>query len=296
MGRVLPSGRWVCAIVLIATGALAADEQQSTTSSKTSSSKNAVPTTQPAVANPLDTLSASQFDLSAHFADFDGCFVLVNDAEKTVQRFRPTRCSEQLPPCSTFKVPNSLIALETGVIADADTVFRWDGKQHRRKALNRDHALQSAVKHSVLWYFQEVARRVGQQRMDATLAKLDYGNRDTSAGLTTFWLGESLAISADEQVAFLMKLKQRQLPFSDRAQQITRHVMRQTPDGNLYGKTGSCLAADGRPPVGWFVGWVEAEDTTYYFATNIKGEDAWGYAARDITRAVLASRGIAITE
>ncbi|MGE3180315.1 MAG: penicillin-binding transpeptidase domain-containing protein [Phycisphaerae bacterium] len=296
MSRFLPRGVLVCASVVAIAGGCLAQHPISTEPAATSLSATTHPTSQPTAGKDFAALDASEIDLKRFFGDFDGCFVLVDEAAEKVYRYQPSRCAERLPPCSTFKIPNSLIGLEAGVVRDADDVYRWDGTEHPRKPLNRDHALRSAVAHSVLWYFQELAKRVGETQMQASLDKLDYGNRDMSGGLTTFWLSSSLRVSADEQVAFLMKLKHEQLPFAVRNQHIARDVIRQFPDGNLFGKTGSCEECEEFPQIGWFVGWVETERGNYFFATNIKGAKAWGYPARDIAREILKDRNIDVKE
>ena len=64
-----------------------------------------------------------------------------------------------------------------------------------------------------MWYFRSSPRasaRNGCRNID----KIGYGNKDISGGLTTFWLGSSLQISALEQVDLLNKLYSGQLPFS----------------------------------------------------------------------------------
>ena len=56
------------------------------------------------------------------------------------------RSGEPQLPASTFKIPNSVIALETGVVGDPDKdVFQWDGVTRSIEAWNRDHTLRSAI-------------------------------------------------------------------------------------------------------------------------------------------------------
>jgi len=245
---------------------------------------------------PIDELAASTIDLSTTFEGYDAAFVLVNEKTKTVERFKLKRCQERFGPCSTFKVPHALIGLDLGVIADENHLMKWDGKKRWREALNRDHTLATAMEHSVLWYFQRVAPKIGAARMRENLKKLNYGNQDISSGLTTFWLSQSLKISADEQVEFMRKLRSGRVPFGKRAQEVTRKVitLENNKDYTLAGKTGTAASEDNqRMILGWFVGYVERGDASYVFACNISGEDkASGWKAKKLVLRVLRDRKI----
>ena len=164
-------------------------------------------------------------DLGQFFKDTDGCFVLYDLKRDRYTRHNEARCRQRFSPKSTFKIPNSLIGLETGVIGGADFVIPWDRAQYPPADWDaepfvhwkRDHDLRSAFKYSVLWYYREIAKRVGAQRMKELVTKLDYGNRDTSGELERFWLNETLKISADEQLEFLKKLYAGKRPVSRRS-------------------------------------------------------------------------------
>ena len=86
-------------------------------------------------------------------------------------------CERSFIPTSAFKIPNTIIRLETGVIPDAAFTLKWDGQTRWLQAWNRDHDLRSAFRNSVVWYYQEVARRIGEARMKAWLERLGYGKR-----------------------------------------------------------------------------------------------------------------------
>ncbi len=244
----------------------------------------------------VNTLPSTTIDLAKTFDGFEASFVLVNEKTQTVERFNPKRCRERLGPCSTFKVPHALIALELGVLTDENHPMKWDGQQRWRDALNRDHTLASAMSDSVLWYFQRVAPEIGEERMRANLKKLDYGNQDISSGLTTFWLNQSLKISADEQVEFLRKLRTGRLPYGKHALKTTRKVitLESTKDYTLAGKTGTAASDDHeRMILGWFIGYVERGDEAYVFACNIAADEkAHGPRAKKLVLKVLRARGI----
>jgi beta-lactamase class D len=155
-------------------------------------------------------------ELSREFGSCQGTFALYDAARSHWLRYRPDDGDVRTSPCSTFKVLNSLIALETGVASGPDFQIPWDGTHHEIEAWNRDQTLRSAFAVSCIWYFQALAARIGAERYHEFLGKVSYGNGDISGGLTQFWLESSLLISPNEQVEFLRRLGARQLPFSAR--------------------------------------------------------------------------------
>ena len=107
-----------------------------------------------------------------------GTFVLFEPANDRYLILDPARAKQGFIPASTFKIPNALIGLEVGSIGDENEVFHWDGKPNPRPEWERDQTLATGMRYSVVWMFQEVARRTGKERMKDWLTKLDYGNRD----------------------------------------------------------------------------------------------------------------------
>ena len=257
------------------------------------------------LALPLLGPTARAADLSRIFAGTEGCFALYDLRRDRHTRHNEARCRERFSPKSTFKIPNSLIGLETGVIRDADFVIEWDKVKYPNNGANampfaawyRDHNLRTAFRDSVLWYYQELALRVCPERMRQMVAAFDYGNRDTSGPVNRFWLdNDKLKISADEQLEFLRKLHANRLPVSRRAHEVVKEIMVQErrPAYTLRAKTGGGPRAEG-VAIGWYVGYVETRDgNTYFFATNIDGPDFM--SVRDkrihITRQALAELGV----
>jgi beta-lactamase class D len=202
----------------------------------------------------------------------DACLVIMDPETSRIRVMNPDRAAQRFPPASSFKVPNALIGLDTGVIPDADHVIEWDGTRHEREINNQSHSLRSAMRYSVLWYYQELARRVGEPRMRAAVESLNYGNADTSSGLTTFWLRGSIRISANEQAAFLNRLREGTNPVSPRAAAIVKDILilAEGPGWAYRGKTGTYSGmVDGvESDLGWFVGWVERDGNALVFAAN----------------------------
>nr|AIA10790.1 classD_beta_lactamase [uncultured bacterium] len=240
-------------------------------------------------------------DLSPFFKDINGAFVLYDLKNDHYIRYNEARCRERFSPFSTFKIPNSLIGLESGVIKDADFIIPWDRRKYPPDDWTiepfihwgRDHTLRSAIKYSVVWYYRELAGRVGERAMKEYVSKLHYGNQDISGGVDRFWLNSTLKISADEQVAFLKALYKEELPVSSRPMKILKDilVLEETPQYKLSGKTGG--GPNNGKGLGWFVGYVETKGNVYFFATNIEGADY--LAIRDkriaLTKRILAELG-----
>ncbi len=247
-----------------------------------------------ASSSQIPKVHGKEINLEPFFKGYQGAFVLLGlQRESPVRfrslRYRPEQCAERLPPMSTFKIPNSLISLELGVVPDAKQMTKWDGTDYGNLDWNRDQNLASAFAVSAVWYYQRLAEKVGAERMQEQVRKIRYGNEDTSGGITQFWLNSSLKISADEQVEFLRRFVQGELPFSARTVSIVKEIMivGQNKRAVLRGKTGSA-GANNRRTLNWFVGYVEREGKTYVFATNIKGQDIPDRnTARKITEAIL---------
>lgn len=230
-------------------------------------------------------------DFASFFQGYEGCFVLYNVKQNSYIRYNEKRCEERLSPCSTFKIPNSLIGLETGVVKDENHVYKWDGVKRPIESWNRDHDLRSAIANSAVWYYQKLAAEVGETRMKEWLGKLHYGNEDISGGITTFWLDNSLKISANEQIDFLTKFYKNELPFSQRSLDIVKNVLilSKTDQSVFRGKTGSGYEENGKT-WGWFVGYVETGGNAYVFATNIEAKSgANGRKAREIVENIIKS-------
>lgn len=218
-------------------------------------------------------------DLAKRFADDStaGTFAaLIVDANAIVASDE-MRARDVILPASTFKIPNSLIALETGVVADPDKdIFKWDGKTYAIKEWDKDHTLRSAIAASAVPVYQEIARRIGADRMQAYLDRLAYGNRDIGGGIDRFWLSGAMRISPLQQIDFLDRLRRGALPMTKRVQDLTRDILPVTKVGasTIRAKNGligvdDVTAVDGiKTSVGWIVGWAEKGGARAVFALN----------------------------
>jgi len=202
-----------------------------------------------------------------------GTALIFDEQANRYEVFDRARTQTPFLPASTFKVFNALVALETGAVKDEYEVIRWDGVQRQFDGWNRDHSLASAMKFSAVWFYQEMARRAGQARMQQWIDKVGYGNGDISGGIDRFWLSGKLRISAVQQMAFLRRLAHGTLPFSERAQEAVRRItiVDAAPDYVMHGKTGWVLKGnnDRAVDLGWYVGWVERGGRRWFYALNI---------------------------
>lgn len=206
--------------------------------------------------------------------------------------FDAARAAAPCLPASTFKILNSCIALQTGVVTGPGEVFRWDGVTRSVAAWNRDMTMAEAFSASNVPVFQEIARRIGQKRMAAFVREAGYGNADIGGGIDRFWLEGKLRISAMQQLDFLERLRTGGTPFTPETVGAVAAMMTvdKGPGWTLRGKTG--WAVREKPGTGWFVGWAERGGEVWYFAVNIDMNDLAQAGARvGVARAALRGLG-----
>lgn len=216
------------------------------------------------------------------FDGFRGTIVVYDQQHDMYTRWNDQRAMQRFSPCSTFKIPNALIALEAGVIPNSDYVIDWDSAKYPRQewwsdnlwsTMAKPHNLKSAIKYSVVWYFQELAKRIGKERYKKYLSIMNYGNRDISGELTEFWLMSSLKISAHEQVEFLKRFYHNRFGFKkENIRQVKEAIVLEENDRyRLSGKTGLGISDD--QTIGWLVGYLEQGENVYFYAMNIESDD-----------------------
>lgn len=225
-------------------------------------------------------------DFAKYFkeARVEGAFLLYDLKNDKYLAFNSERLLRGYVPASTYKIFNSLVALETGVIRDENEVLKWDGTVREVAAWNQDHNMRSAMKVSAVWFYQELARRIGEERMQHYVNLANYGNKNINGGIDMFWLTGELRITPRAQIDFLVRLYQNKLPFAQRTMAIVKDIFifEQSNGYVLRAKTGWA------GKVGWFVGYVERGEQAYFFALNIdivKDEDV--SARINITKNIL---------
>ncbi|AAV82640.1 beta-lactamase class D domain-containing protein [Idiomarina loihiensis GSL 199] len=219
----------------------------------------------------------------------EGTIVVVDgrDSEQTTLVFDKERAAKRFSPASTFKIPHTLFALDAGVVQDEFEVFKWDGVERSFAGHNSDQNLRSAIRNSTVWVYQQFAEDIGAEKAKSYLKRIDYGNADPSDDVRNYWLDGQLAISANEQIAFLQRLYRNELPFAVEHQRLIKDLMIVEAERNwiLRAKTGW----EGR--FGWWVGWVEWPEGSVFFALNIDTPNRMADLAKreKITREILTS-------
>lgn len=239
--------------------------------------------------------SAEDLTISKLFSEkgVDGTMVITS--LKSGQKFiyNDARANQRFSPASTFKIINTLIAVEEKAIAGKDDVFKWDGHVYELPNWNHDHTLATAFKVSCVWCYQQLARRIGAEKYRAYLKQSDYGELQNHFETSMFWLDGSLQISALEQVGFLKKVVQHQLPFSPDTYTTLRQIMlmEEAPTYSLWAKTG--LARRAKSQVGWYVGYMETPTDIWFFSLNMDIRNDKDLPLRqDLVRLALQAKGI----
>ncbi|MBN2893669.1 MAG: class D beta-lactamase [Bacteroidales bacterium] len=173
-------------------------------------------------------------------------------------------------PASTFKIPNSIIAVELGVIESDTTIIKWDGEERKMDIWEKDLTYKEAFQVSCVPCYQEIARQIGYNRMKDYLEKFDYKQMVfDSSTIDNFWLEGDSKISQFEQIEFLVKFYNSKLPISERTEEIVKKIMvvEETENYILSAKTGWGTRKGNDN--GWFVGFIETDNKVYFFATNV---------------------------
>lgn len=231
-------------------------------------------------------------DFKKYFDEFNhtGAFVLYDLNNDTYIRYNPDRCNQQFIPASTFKIFNSLAALESGAVKSENEIIKWDGIDRGWIEWNKDMDMKHAFRYSSVWFYQEIARRVGEKQMQLLLNENNYGNKDISGGIDLFWLEGGFRVSPDQQVNFLVRLYKNDLKFSERSMNIVKEIMiyEQSDEYTLRAKTGWGIRFELQ--VGWFIGYLERDDNVYFFATNLESKNPEkGFVSRiEITKRILS--------
>ena len=203
-------------------------------------------------------------------------------------------------PASTFKIPNSMIALETGVVENLQTTFKWNGEKRHFKIWEQDMDFKNAFQLSCLPCYQGIAKRVGVDRMNGWLDKLAYTDKITvdSNNIDLFWITGDWQITPFQQIDFLKRLYNSKLPISGKTERIVKELMRieENEAYTLNGKTG--WSFDEETNNGWFVGYLETNEQVFFFATNVEPKEGFNMkkfpvVRKEVTRAALSSLGIA---
>jgi beta-lactamase class D len=241
----------------------------------------------------------AQVDLQKPFTDcqLEGSITVYDWKKQQWLYSNQVDSEKETLPASTFKIINSLIALETGVIKDEYKVVKWVGKVDTalygyRPEIYRDMTVKAAFEESAGWVYIELAKKIGRARYQQYLVQCHYGNGNLSEPGVDFWNFGALGISPKNQVRFLIDFYEEKLPFSKRTYQIVKQLMvaEATNAYTLRAKTG--WTRDGGKDTGWWVGYVERKENTYFFATRLIKDrktlnSNFGSCRKEITKTVL---------
>lgn len=243
-----------------------------------------------------------QADFQQHFESLgvNGSIMIYDLNQDRFYQHNRDRNNTPFLPASTYKIPNSLIALETGVIQNDVDVLTWDGIERGLADApidewNQDLNMRLAFKYSAVWFYQVLARKIGHQRMQDFVTKIQYGNQNIGAkeDIDKFWLEGDLRITPRQQIAFLRRLQQSDLPFAQKNIDLVKDIAiaEQASNYVLRAKTG--IATSVTPQIGWYVGYLEQNNNVYFFATNIDVVTDKDIAARlEVTKLCLQDLGL----
>ena len=221
-------------------------------------------------------------------ANVKGCFLFYDLQKNKYIGYNLARTKTRFIPASTYKIFNSLVALETRAVSNETEIIKWNGVRREVPAWNQDQNMRTAIRNSTVWFYQELARRIGQQRMQHYVDLAGYGNRDISGGIDHFWLDGGLRISTEEQINLLVRLYRNELPFSQRTMDIVKDILINEKNDHyvLRAKTGWTQRV--HPQIGWWVGYVEQNGGAYFFAINIDISASGDAVAREkVARKIL---------
>jgi len=213
----------------------------------------------------------SYTDLSAYFGEYEGSFVLYDLKNGAWNIHNRDQATLRVAPNSTYKIYDALFGLEEGVISPDHSLIAWNGNVYPFEAWNTDQTLESAMSASVNWYFQSVDEQLGAASVQSYLQKIEYGNQNMGRDFPTYWMESSLEISPVEQVELLIKLHNNSFGFSPEHINAVKNSIRLSSSGagTFYGKTGTGRV-DGRDVNGWFIGYIETGDNTYFLPQILK--------------------------
>lgn len=216
----------------------------------------------------------------------------INSKKSRLEVVNESRANQQMSPFSTFKVPNSLIGLELGLIKDTKQALTFNKTTYPPQAWwppvwkLPQYNLSSAFKYSMVAIYRQLANDIGSIEMQNNIERFSYGNQDISSKLDSFWLNGSLKISAIEQVKFLQSVYHNEFALKPTSIASLKSIMfvEQIGDSKVYAKTGAGKVNDGSM-LGWYVGFVENSQGVHFFAFNFNRDS---YAQMKADRVVVA--------
>lgn len=234
--------------------------------------------------------NVTYIDLNNIFDGYNSSFVLYDAAEDSWQIYNKDYATTRIAPASTFKIYSALFGLESGIITPEQSLIPWNGQNYMYDLWNADQILESAMQNSVTWYFQALDQQSSLSSIKEYVKEIGYGNQLIDGDISSYWINSALKISPVEQVEMLTKLYYNQFGFAPENVKAVKDSIRlySMDEGILSGKTGT-EEIDGLNTSGWFIGYVERDSHTYFFATNIQSDKlASGPLATELTFSILS--------
>ncbi len=239
----------------------------------------------------------SEFQQIIDSARVEGVLLIYDPQEEIYYSNDFQRVEKGNLPASTFKIPNSIIALETGVVENDSTLFKWDGQKRRLSIWEKDMIFRDAFHLSCVPCYQDIARRVGEKRMNSFLTKLNYGDMIVdSSNIDLFWLEGDSKITPSQQIDFLYRFYHSKLPISQRTEEIMKRLMvvEETDNRKISGKTGWSIRNGNNN--GWFVGYVETKEKVFFFAANVEPQEAFNMELFPMIRKKIVFKALEVLE
>ncbi|WP_121662213.1 BlaR1 family beta-lactam sensor/signal transducer [Metabacillus litoralis] len=233
-------------------------------------------------------------DYETIFHNLTGSAVLYDTKIDQYMIYDEDESTTRYAPNSTYKIFSALFALENEIITKEHSKMTWDGTLHKYEKWNQDQDLFSAMKNSTTWYFQQLDQQLGKKKLQTYYEQVGYGSKHISSDISNYWMDGSLKISPVEQIDMLKKLYFNEFSFDHSNIQTVKDslLLEDSNELRLSGKTGTA-DLNGENVNGWFIGYVESADNTFFFAVHIKGEkDAGGSDAAKIALSILEKEGI----
>lgn len=213
--------------------------------------------------NEIDKILAEQ--------DLKGTILVFDPKNKTYYSNNFQLAEKGYLPASTFKIVNTIIALETNVLKDEHDSLKWDGQKRAFDSWEKDMTVREAFQASCLPCYQDVARQIGEKRMKTYLNKLHYNNMDVNEStVANFWIEGKSRITPFAQIDFLQDFYTKKLAILNSTYDKMLRILEKenTSTYTYFGKTG--WSQEKNHNNGWFVGIVDKRPDVFYFALNVE--------------------------
>ncbi|WP_373400640.1 penicillin-binding transpeptidase domain-containing protein [Algoriphagus halophilus] len=209
---------------------------------------------------------------------------------------------DQTLPASTFKLVNTLIALDTRAVENEDEIIPWIDdydtvKYGHRPNIYHSMSMKEAFRLSAGWAYIELAKKIGKPKYKEYLTAIGYGNVDLSIDGDDFWNFGDFGISPANQIEILIGIYEESLPFSEQSFQTLKEMMIEEKTDNYIIRAKTGWTREGGKDTGWWVGYLETSDNVYFFATRLikdrsENNPNFGSCRKTITKEILKQLGV----